>query len=56
MGKLLNIVLQAGWDRCIHQDGVKRGALIIQFASWLTSGMWIPRMLWVGKVGLKVLP
>ena len=23
---------------------------------WLASGMWIPRMLWAGKVGLSGLP
>ena len=37
MGKLFNIVLWAGWDRSLHQDGIK-GAPIVQFASGLHLG------------------
>ena len=54
MGKLPNIVLKAGWDRCLHQAECQRGALIIQFASGLHLRMWIPWMLRVGKVDMKV--
>ena len=28
MGKLPDIVLRAGWDRCLHQDGIKGGHLL----------------------------
>ena len=27
MGKLPNVLLQAGWDRCLHLEGIRRGNL-----------------------------
>ena len=53
MSKLPNIVLWAGWDRCLCQDGV-RGGHLLSSLHLACIGMWIPRTLWVGKVGLKV--
>ena len=46
-----NIVLWAGWDKCLHLDGILRGTLIIQFAS-VVRLCSIPGF--KGKVGLKV--
>ena len=52
MGKLPDIVLRVVWDRCLHQDGFRGGHLSSSLCIWF--GMWIPRMLMVSKVGLKV--
>ena len=54
MGKLPNIVLLAGWDRCLCQDGIKGGALIIQFVSGLHLGCGFPGRYGLGKVDEKV--
>ena len=53
MGKLPNIVFWVGWDKCLHQEGVK-GGHYHPICIWLAFGMWIPRTLLEGKVGLKV--
>ena len=53
MVKLPNIVLQAGWDKCLFQDGIRGGTYHL-VCIWLAFRMWIPRTLRVGKVGVKV--
>ena len=52
MGRLPDIVLWAGWDRSLRQEGVKGGHLS---SSLHLACVWmcIPGTLWVGKVGFK---
>ena len=56
MGKLPDIVLRVGWDRCLRQEGIKGGASYHPVCVRLAFGRQSPKMLWVGKVGLKDQP
>ena len=49
-----NIVLLAGWDKCLCPDGILRGTLTIQFASgFCLCGIAVSQD-GQGKLGLKV--
>ena len=52
MGRLPDIILWVGWDRSLCHDSVKGGHLSSSLHP-ACIGMCIPRMLSVGKVGIK---